>query len=133
MDAVEAVAASPPFSARTITLNTIAAINQTDQKWCEEVGYAYGPDVPITEHWYVRRGYVSYKPNEPRYPWTIKRTGESVVLDGAVSIGGDYASLIKLMASLSPSSSRKISPQVLEVGSRIRSSARGRHWTRIKM
>ena len=66
MDALEAVAASPPFSARTITLNTIAAINQTDQKWCEEVGYAYGPDVPITEHWYVRRGYVSYKPNEPR-------------------------------------------------------------------
>lgn len=89
MDAIEALAASPAFSARTITLNTIAAECSTSREWHEKVGFPWVPNAPITEHWYERRGYVKYK-TAPRYPWTNSRTGEKLLLDGAVSCPGLY-------------------------------------------
>jgi len=58
MDAAEEFATAEPLRAKTLTLDTIAHEDAT-----EEFFTAMGLEKPIisTEHWYARRGYVIYK------------------------------------------------------------------------
>ncbi|KAL8286304.1 hypothetical protein RQP46_004792 [Phenoliferia psychrophenolica] len=66
MDEVEYLAASPPFEAKTITLNTMLGKNQADPKWHESIASVWIPGSRVNQSWYTKRGYVPYK-EEPRY------------------------------------------------------------------
>ncbi|KAK4698748.1 hypothetical protein P7C70_g7523, partial [Phenoliferia sp. Uapishka_3] len=90
MDEAEALAASPVFAAKFLTLNTMLGKNTASQEWNERVGIKYNPGARVNQNWYRKRGYVEYK-EEPRYHFTNPGTGVSQVLE-AVFMKRDLAS-----------------------------------------
>lgn len=74
MDAVESLAASSSYAAKTITLNTMMAENQSSRAWNEELlGATFIPGSRINQHWYERRGYVVYKVRNQLPPFSLPR------------------------------------------------------------
>lgn len=61
MDEVEALAVTPEYNIREITLCALSRICASDaQFWLQRVGF-YNPKAPIFEDWYKSRGYEVYK------------------------------------------------------------------------
>lgn len=82
MDELEALASTPAFAAKFITLNTMTASNAQSKDFWAMIGVEYDPKARVNQHWYERRGYVAYKV-EPRYK-EKNRKGEEVLLDAVV-------------------------------------------------
>lgn len=69
MDELEALAASPPFNARWITLNTLDGQYAASPEWWATTAYEYDPARRINEDWYSgpSRRYTVFKRGVPRY------------------------------------------------------------------
>ncbi|SGY35118.1 BQ5605_C002g01728 [Microbotryum silenes-dioicae] len=82
MDLLEAMAKTPEYGAKYITLTTLDGDLARDPAWWERtLGLAFDPSKRINEEWYARRGYEVLRKNVPRYPELHKKTGEQVILN----------------------------------------------------
>ncbi|SCV68406.1 BQ2448_527 [Microbotryum intermedium] len=87
MDLLEAMARTPEYGAKYITLTTLDGDLARDPEWWERtVGLAFDPTKRINEDWYARRGYEVMRKNVPRYPELHKKTSERITLN-AVYMG----------------------------------------------
>ena len=69
MDELEALAASPAFNARWITLNTLDRDAATSAEWWSKTLYPYDPLRRVNEDWYAgpSRKYEVFRRWIPRY------------------------------------------------------------------
>ena len=96
MDAVEALARSPAFGARAITLNTMPAQDMLSPTWCLKYGQPFLPEARIMQRWYERRGYKVYGTRNRPW-WTDPTSGEKVGMPCVVSLYPSPSQCVLLM------------------------------------
>ncbi|KAK4704550.1 hypothetical protein P7C70_g1656, partial [Phenoliferia sp. Uapishka_3] len=74
------IAASPPYSADYLTLETWTSFNTQNPLWWASIGREIDPGYLDKEEWYGRKGFEVFKV-EKRYRYLNRQTGEEMLLD----------------------------------------------------